>query len=205
VLSNVQNRPTTVIFIATETTTKPTSGYRSESVGWLVWRRGAAGAHGIRNGNSDVIPDSVSGIIRDGDLKIHPRLFVQKQRFHWPVHSSRPPRSPRLVVVSRRPIPITDIQVRVTYTEPMIRWSVYYIVSYIIPAKTVVTVTPTRWPGAIQRPATKAYRRHLTRRFNRILSFPKRHNTLPGVQHSDTGGVRMCVCKCVYVLLGCGG
>jgi len=57
-----------------------------------VWRGGAAGAHGIRNGNSDVIPDSVSGIIRDGDLKIHrrPARIETAQRFHWPVRSRRP-------------------------------------------------------------------------------------------------------------------
>lgn len=39
---NIRARPTTVIFIAVKTTTTPTSGYRLESVGRLVWRRGDA-------------------------------------------------------------------------------------------------------------------------------------------------------------------
>jgi len=54
----------------------------------------AAGAHGIRNGNSDVIPNSVSGIIRDGDLKIHPRD---------PPRTETAQRFPRARIRSRRP------------------------------------------------------------------------------------------------------
>lgn len=38
VFSTVEAQPTAVIFITIDTTTTPTSGYRSESVGRLAWR-----------------------------------------------------------------------------------------------------------------------------------------------------------------------
>jgi len=95
----------------------------------------AAGAHGIRNGNSDVIPNSVSGIIRDGDLKIHSRPSPYGNRAVVSLaraRSSRPRRSPR-----RRRVEVPDSDYRYpgtgcAHTEPMKR--ILYCVLYNTPA-----------------------------------------------------------------------
>jgi len=97
----------------------------------------------------------------------HPQFGFRHYTRRWPQNSASTRRietvvslartqslsAPRPVAVSRYPIPITDIQVRVRYIDDSVMRTLYCVL-YSTNYYTSVAVTPTRWPEAIQHPST---------------------------------------------------